>query len=239
MSLLLALLHPDQTVSPPGIPSSESDSLAKVFHIVSAPGIASSEAQGQTLVAALIEAPGIPSSETAAPAEIAIVLKPPGIPSTEVEAPAEVAPPSPPPVPAKGGPAGWWRHQLWKEQWNRWAQTNGWTVNDRGMLAEGGSGDGSPPIPPHDDYVAAFPADDGDDNVYVLPLRSFESMPEPNARELEHMTLASLQRAAGYDIEGSRERVVPAYLWAARGGLIALAGVAVVAHAKMKKKQRR
>lgn len=66
-----------------------------------------------------------------------------------------------------------------------------------------------------------------------------QSMPEPSARELEHMTLASLQRAAGYDIEGSRERVVPAYLWAARGGLIALAGVAVVAHAKMKKKQRR
>lgn len=48
----------------------------------------------------------------------------------------------------------------------------------------------------NDVYVHALPLDSRDDNVYVLPLRSFENAPE---EPLDYMKLGALERAAGFD----------------------------------------
>jgi hypothetical protein len=54
-----------------------------------------------------------------------------------------------------------------------------------------------------DVYVHGLPLDSRDDNVYVLPLRSFESAPE---EPLDYMRLGALERAAGLDTTSTVEK---------------------------------
>src|SRR5208337_2606004 len=187
----------------------------------------------------LVEPPGILSPSLVPPDEIAIIIEAPGIgiPSVSVVAPAEIAetPPTPPVTRAHGGWPTEWPPPLpekptwWADAWGKWSVENPrLAAND----TDAGNGIGKPPPPPDDTLIAAFPLDAGDDNVYVIPLRSFESVPEPASRTLEYMRFnprpqpLSLDRAAGFD-ENSAKRINPIW-WIALGAAGALAALSLM-----------
>lgn len=255
MSLLLALINEDQTVSPPGILSAESVALPKVIQIVAVPGVPGEGTQSAPFVAMIVEPPSIVSAEVLGHAETAFVIRPagivstervnagelsagvsppgvgtsevlspgdagggirppgippsgvtssgdaesviepPGVPSVEEVAAGGVAPPPPPPpTPAHGGP-GWQREQLWRQRWAT-EELGSWAVSD--SVADEDSW-GMPEASSNDVFVHGLPLNSDDDNVYVIPLRSFRNSPEPPRAFLDYFVPHNLERAAGGD----------------------------------------
>jgi hypothetical protein len=231
---------------PPGIPSASVVAAApEVIQIVSPPGItpatgtAGNDGVAPAHVAIIVEPPGILSPSVVPPDEIAIIIEAPGvgIPSVSVVAPAEVTetPPTPPTTRAHGGLPTHWPPPLpekpnwWADAWGKWAQENPHLASND-VSADAGNGFGKPPPPPDDTLIAAFPLDSGDDNVYVVPLRSFETVPEPHSRVLEYMRFhprpqpLSLERAAGFDvITSSGGSKIHPIVWIAAGALATFA----------------
>ena len=199
--------------SPPGIPSNEEVAAGALAANASPPGIPSPEEIAPGDTTAGIHPPGIPSSEEDGPGKLEGNVLPPGIPANDVTAPGEVAP-APPPAAAHGGPAGWWKQKKWDEIR---AEANGWWAKTDIDVKENTSY--------QEVYAYGFPTDASDDNVYAIPLRSFQVAEDTATPEMQqYLRLASLERAAGFDVASSSStKSVHPLVWVAAGALAAFA----------------